>query len=114
MQEYVKWLSDKPHPVGETRDIEIARWIRTKFEDMKLDHVKEYSYEVLLSFPTGENKVFMLIFLKLRRLFETQPYLCCCHFPKYVICLFKKLIICQNQLFLLRFENSITQFINST
>ncbi len=51
------WLSQSPHPADLRRDAEIANWIRSSFQTFDLDFVRSYSYEVLLSVPSGINKV---------------------------------------------------------
>ena len=44
------------------RDNVIAKWIKKQFEKMELDHVEEYHYQVLLSFPVRDgNKVLILM-----------------------------------------------------
>ena len=58
LKENLKFFSDKPHPAGEDRDEKLADFIQDLFEDV-MDHSNVDSYEVLLSYPNGENKVEM-------------------------------------------------------
>ena len=44
------------NPVGQSRDTKIIDWIKKRFEASELDYM-EYPYEVMLSYPTDENKV---------------------------------------------------------
>ena len=57
MGDYLTWLTKSPHPAGQQRDREIADWIKNSFEKLDLDHVMVQSYEVMLSYPSGSNKV---------------------------------------------------------
>ena len=57
LRQFLNYTSLIPHPSGKTRDGKIEEWIKRTFNEMGVDHVDEPEYEVLLSFPTGENKV---------------------------------------------------------
>ena len=56
LQKHLQYLSEKPHMTGQARDDKIREWIEQSFHKLKLDvNVKEY--EVMLSYPSGTNRV---------------------------------------------------------
>ena len=57
LRSFLNYTSITPHPSGRERDKAIVDWIERLFNEMGLDHVHVPEYEVLLSYPTDENKV---------------------------------------------------------
>ena len=45
------------NPGGQSRDNKIIDWIKKRFKESEIDYIEEYPYEVMLSYPTSENKV---------------------------------------------------------
>ena len=47
------------NPGGQSKDNEIIKWIKDRMthEVYGMDYVEEYPYDVMLSYPIGENKV---------------------------------------------------------
>ena len=47
------------NPGGQSKDNEIIKWIKDRMthEVYGMDYVEEYPYDVILSYPIGENKV---------------------------------------------------------
>ena len=43
------------NPGGHSRDNKIIDWIKDQFKE--IDYMEEYPYDVMLSYPTSENKV---------------------------------------------------------
>ena len=63
LEENLKYFSQEPHPAGKRRNEEILAYeIKKLFEKMRLDHVSVQSYNVLLSYPKGTNKVSLSYF----------------------------------------------------
>lgn len=62
LQQYLQWLAEKPHPSGQTRENEIALWIKTSLEHLEFDYVTVDSYEVMLSLPSNQNKVRNMVY----------------------------------------------------
>ena len=54
----LKFFSEEPHPAGKRRNEEVlADEIKRFFEKARMDYVEVQSYNVLLSYPKGINKV---------------------------------------------------------
>ena len=52
------------NPGGQSRDNNIIEWIKKRFKESEIDYMEEYPYEVMLSYPTSENKVRTFFLLK--------------------------------------------------
>ncbi|XP_067680231.1 N-acetylated-alpha-linked acidic dipeptidase 2-like [Haliotis asinina] len=55
IENYLKFLSSKPHVAGSQTNLDLANWIKDKWMEWGFDDVKLTPYDVLLSFPDADN-----------------------------------------------------------